>query len=102
MLRTISSSNLRSQIKRVLNDVGYGQNAYMVKKFGEPIAAIISIEDYILLQESKKRQVKGSLQKTLRDVRARNESLDLAEINDIVEAARNEIFNNQNGQINAD
>ncbi len=45
MLRTISSSNLRSQIKRVLNDVGYGQNAYMVKKFGEPIAAIISIED---------------------------------------------------------
>ena len=38
MLKVISSSDLRAQIKRVLNEVGYGQSQYVVEKFGEPTA----------------------------------------------------------------
>jgi hypothetical protein len=39
MLKTISTTELRAEIKRVLNEVGYGQSQYLVEKFGEPTAA---------------------------------------------------------------
>ena len=55
MLKSISASDLRAQIKRILNEVGYGQTEYVVEKFGEPIAAVISMADFRLLQEAKKR-----------------------------------------------
>lgn len=56
MSKNISSSQLRSDIKRVLNEVGYGQTEYIVEKFGEPIAAVISIEDFRLLQNLKQQE----------------------------------------------
>ncbi len=34
MLKSISASDLRAQIKRILNEVGYGQAMYVVEKFG--------------------------------------------------------------------
>ncbi len=54
MLKSISASDLRAQIKRILNEVGYGRTEYVVEKFGEPIAAVISMKDFHLLQEVKK------------------------------------------------
>ena len=56
MLKSISASDLRAQIKRILNEVGYGQAEYVVEKFGEPIAAVISMADFRLLQEVKQLQ----------------------------------------------
>lgn len=56
MLKTITSSDLRVQIKQVLNEVGYGQDQYIVEKFGEPTAAIISMADFRLLQEVRQAQ----------------------------------------------
>jgi prevent-host-death family protein len=56
VLKSISASELRTQIKRVINEVSYGQTEYVVEKFGEPTAAIINIEDYRLLQEIKQQQ----------------------------------------------
>jgi prevent-host-death family protein len=53
--KTITVSQLRLHIKQVLNEVFYGQVEYIVEKFGEPAAAIISIEDYKLLQTIKQR-----------------------------------------------
>ncbi len=57
MLKSISASELRTHIKRVINEVSYGQTDYVVEKFGEPTAAIISIEDYRLLQSMKQNQL---------------------------------------------
>lgn len=63
MLTTISVSNLRIRIRHVLNEVIYHRAEYLVEKFGEPAAAIISIEDYRLLQAVKQQQAITTIQK---------------------------------------
>jgi hypothetical protein len=60
MAKTISSSELRAQIKRVLNEVGYGQSQYVVERFYEPTAATASLEDLCLLQVARRRQATSS------------------------------------------
>ena len=70
MLKTISTTKLRAEIKRVLNEVGYGQSQYLVEKFGEPTAAIINLEDFRLLQAVKQRQAARSLRETLAGAKA--------------------------------
>ena len=88
MLRTISTTDLRSEIKRVLNEVGYGQAQYVVEKFGEPTAAIINLEDFRLLQTLKQKQAASTLQETLADIRARDRQLDPKELEALIEEAR--------------
>ena len=88
MLRTISTTDLRSEIKRVLNEVGYGQAQYVVEKFGEPTAAIINLEDFRLLQTLKQKQAASTLQETLADIRARHRQLDPEELEALIEEAR--------------
>ncbi len=62
MLKSISVSDLREQIKRVLNEVSYGQIEYLVEKSGEPTAAIISIDDFHLLQEVKAHRQESAVE----------------------------------------
>ncbi|MCQ3972482.1 MAG: hypothetical protein DPW09_03425 [Anaerolineae bacterium] len=62
MLTTISVSNLRTRIRHVLNEVIYHRAEYVIEKFGEPAAAIISIEDYHLLQAAKQQQAATIIQ----------------------------------------
>ena len=88
MLRTISSTDLRTEIKRVLNEVGYGQAQYVVEKFGEPTAAIINLEDFRLLQALKQQQAASTLRETLAELRARNRQLDARELEALIEEAR--------------
>jgi prevent-host-death family protein len=95
MLRTISSSDLRAQIKRVLNEVGYGKAQYIVEKFGEPTAAIISIEDFRLLQATREQQSAASLQGIVAGIRSRAEKLDADELDNLVEEARAEYYSLQ-------
>jgi len=92
MLRTISSSQLRAQIKRVLNEVGYGQAQYIVEKFGEPTAALISMEDFRFLQAAKQQQATSSLQEIIAGIRARNRQLDPDELDGLIEEARAEFY----------
>jgi prevent-host-death family protein len=92
MLKTISTTDLRTHIKRVLNEVGYGQAQYVVEKFGEPTAAIISLEDFRLLQAAKRQQATSSLQETLAAIRARNQQLDAGELDALIEEARAEFY----------
>jgi len=72
MLRKISVSDLRAQIKRILNEVGYGQSEYIIERSGEPTAAIISIKDFKLLQEVKQQhtetEAKSSFLKKLEEI----------------------------------
>jgi prevent-host-death family protein len=101
MVRTITSSDLRTQIKRVLNEVSYGQNQYIVEKFGEPTAAIISMEDFRLLQAARQRQATASLREIITGVRARNRQLDPDELDALIEEARTEFYHLQNRQADA-
>lgn len=62
-VKTVTSSDLRTNIKRVLNEVEYGTEQYIIEKFGEPTAAIISMEDFhffqamqAILEEAKRTQ----------------------------------------------
>ena len=80
MLKTISTSDLRTQIKRVLNEVGYGQTQNAVEKFGQPTAATINLEDFRLLQAAKRQQATGSLRETIASNRARNRQFGFAEL----------------------
>lgn len=101
MLKTISSSDLRAQIKRVLNEVGYGQAQYVVEKFGEPTAAIVSMEDFRLLQQAKQQRASASLQEIVAAIRARSRQLDLDELDVLIEQARTEFYHQQSSQANA-
>jgi prevent-host-death family protein len=101
MLKTITTSDLRAHIKRVLNEVGYGGVQYLVEKFGEPTAAIISVEDYRLLQETKRQQATDSLRDTLTSLRARSRAIEAGELDALVEEARSEFYRLQSDRRNA-
>ena len=92
MLKTISSSELREQIKRILNEVGYGQSQYVVERYGEPVAAIVSIEDLRLIQEIKQQEAKSSLWETIASIRERGGGLDPGELDTLVQEARAEYY----------
>lgn len=53
--RTISASELRDQLRTVINEVYYGQAEYLVVKFGQPAAVIISPADFQLLQRARQQ-----------------------------------------------
>jgi prevent-host-death family protein len=101
MLKTISSSDLRTQIKRVLNEVGYGQVLYVVEKFGEPTAAIISMEDFRLLQAARQQQATASLREIITSLRARSRELDTDELDALIEEARTEFYHLRSSQADA-
>jgi prevent-host-death family protein len=98
MLKTISTTDLRTEIKRVLNEVGYGQIQYVVEKFGEPTAAIINLEDFRLLQEVKQWQAASTLRETLAGIRARGRHVDPAELDALIEEARAEYHRQRSDQ----
>ena len=101
MLKTISSSDLRAQIKRVLNEVGYGRAQYIVEKFGEPTAAIISMEDFHLLQSLRQQQATATLREIIAHIRARNRGLDPDELDALIEEARAEFHHLRSRQADA-
>jgi prevent-host-death family protein len=97
MLRTISTTDLRAEIKRVLNEVGYGQAQYVVEKFGEPTAAIINLEDFRLLQAIRQQQASSTLRETIANLRTRNRQLDAGELEALIEEARADFHRGRSG-----
>ena len=92
MLKTISSSDLRTRIKRVLSEVEYGQAEYIVEKFGEPAVAIVSIGDYLLLKALRRQPPGRELREVVDRVRRRMTPKDVEELEPLVEQARNEFY----------
>jgi prevent-host-death family protein len=88
MVKTISSSDLRSRIRRVLNEVGYGDAQYVAEEFGGPAVAIISVDDFRLLQQVKAEQAAASLRQRLDELRARTEQVNVAELDTLIDEAR--------------
>lgn len=101
MPKTISSSELRAQIKRILNEVGYGQSQYVVERFGEPTAAIVSMEDLRLLQAVKQRRAKTSLRETITTIRRRGSEIEADELDALIEEARSEFYELERQTANA-
>ena len=96
MIKVISSSELRAGIKRILNEVGCGQNQYIVERFGEPMAAVISIDDLCLLQAIKQQRAKTSLREIVTSIRARGNDLGPGELNSLIEEARFDFLTKRN------
>lgn len=88
MLKRISSSDLRTQIRRVLNEVSYGRDEYVVEKFGEPAAVIINMEDYRLLESARSAQSAIRLEALLQDLRERSNGIGQDELVHLIEEAR--------------
>lgn len=101
MLKTISTTDLRTEIKRVLNEVRYGPTQYVVEKFGEPTAAIINLEDFRLLQAAKQQQATSTLRETLAGIRARGRDVDPGELEVLIEEARTDFHRQRSGQADA-
>lgn len=90
MLKTISASALREQIRQVLTEVGYGQAQYIVEKFNEPAVAIINLADFRLLQALKQREATATLQERIAAVRGRE--VPAEELTSLIEEARSEFY----------
>jgi prevent-host-death family protein len=101
MLKVISTTDLRTEIRRVLNEVGYGQAEYVVERFGEPIAAIISLEDFRLLQAIKRQRAASTLRQTLASIRAQAWEIDPVVVDALIEEARTDFYRQRSDQADA-
>ncbi len=55
ILKKISTADARKKFAKVLNRVAYGKESFVLTRRGEPLAAIVSIDDLKLLQEIEER-----------------------------------------------
>jgi PHD/YefM family antitoxin component YafN of YafNO toxin-antitoxin module len=55
MLKTISSTMLASSVTEVLDDLERRRTPYIVEDSGRPAAALVSLEDFSLLQRLKEK-----------------------------------------------
>ena len=51
MLNKISAADARKKFANIINRVAYGKELFVLTRRGEPLAAIVSIDDLKLLQE---------------------------------------------------
>jgi len=51
MLHKISAADARKKFSNIINRVAYGKESFVLTRRGEPLAAIVSIQDLKLLQE---------------------------------------------------
>lgn len=98
MAKTISASDLRAQIKRVMEAVERGDTEYIVERFGHPMAAIISIEDHRLLKEIREEHIALSIRGIIRAIQAREREWTPDDLDPLIEGARLEFFEAQGGE----
>ncbi len=51
MLNKISAADARKKFANIINRVAFGKESFVLTRRGEPLAAIVSIDDLKLLQE---------------------------------------------------
>ena len=90
MSKTITTSALREQIRTVLDEVAFGGNHYVIERNGQPVAALICLDDLRLLESTRRLLDKRSLQDTLAGIRSRGASLSESELDTLIEEARTE------------
>ncbi len=55
MLSKISTVDARKKFSDIINRVAYGKEAFVLTRRGEPLAALVSMEEFTLLQEIEDR-----------------------------------------------
>lgn len=55
MLKKISAADARKKLSNLLNRVAFGNEAFVLTRRGEPVAALVSMNDLMLLQELEDR-----------------------------------------------
>ena len=55
MLSKISAVDARKKFASIINRVAYGKESFVLTRRGEPLAALVSMEDFMLLQEIEDR-----------------------------------------------
>lgn len=55
MLRKISTVDARKRFANIINRVAYGKESFILTRRGEPLAALVSMDDLMLLQEIEDR-----------------------------------------------
>jgi antitoxin Phd len=51
MLNRITTADARKRLSNIINRVAFGDEAFVLTRRGEPIAALVSIQELKLLQE---------------------------------------------------
>ena len=51
MFNKISAADARKKFANIINRVAYGKESFVLTRRGEPLAAIVSMDDLLLLQE---------------------------------------------------
>lgn len=100
MSKTITTSALREQIRTVLDEVGFGTTQYVIERNGQPVAALVSLDDLRLLESTKRLLAKHSLQDTLASIRGRGETLSQSELDALIAEARSEYERLHAGEAN--
>ena len=55
MLNKISTADARKKFAAIINRVAFGKESFVLTRRGEPLAAIVSVEDLKLLHELEER-----------------------------------------------
>ena len=55
MLNKISTADARKKFATIVNRVAFGKESFVLTRRGEPLAAIVSVDDLKLLQELKEQ-----------------------------------------------
>ncbi|MCF8052230.1 MAG: type II toxin-antitoxin system Phd/YefM family antitoxin [Desulfobacterales bacterium] len=55
MLKKISTADARKKFAHIINRVAFGKESFILTRRGEALAALVSVEDFKLLQEIEDR-----------------------------------------------
>jgi len=55
MLRKISTVDARKKLANIINRVAYGKESFVLTRRGEPLVALVSMQDFMLIQEIEDR-----------------------------------------------
>lgn len=63
MNQTLPLKNVREQLSDLVSRVAYGDQKVIITKFGKPVAALVTFEDYEKIMNPAKRFSKGEWDK---------------------------------------
>jgi len=95
--RKIGSTDLRQQLTDVLQAIREERATYVVETFGRPQAALVDLDTYRRFQEyeAERKEFFDRLAETAEANAADNSDLIEEEVLRIIEAARQEVFDEQ-------
>ncbi|MBU3978820.1 type II toxin-antitoxin system Phd/YefM family antitoxin [Patescibacteria group bacterium] len=63
MNQTLPLKNVRAQLSDLISRVAYGNQKVVITKFGKPVAALVTFEDYEKIMNPAKRYTKKEWEK---------------------------------------